>query len=72
MTIVARLGALRGVLGASNMPHLVDLVPRGPRGAHLKLVPTQVLQFDQLLAVIAAAKKRFWPCATIGKRAKVF
>lgn len=56
-TIVGRLGALRRALGASSMPHLVDLMPRGPRGGHRKLTPTEVLQFDQLLAVMAAAEK---------------
>lgn len=58
MTIGVRLGALRGALGASNMPHLVDLVPRGPRGATRKTNPTEVLQFDQLLAVIGAVEKK--------------
>lgn len=57
LTISQRLGALRGALAASNMPHLVDLMPRGPRGAQRKLEPTAVLQFDQLLAVIAAVEK---------------
>lgn len=57
ITIGQRLGALRTALGASSMEHLVDLVPRGPRGAQRKLVPTDVLQFDQMLAVIAAVEK---------------
>lgn len=56
-TITIRLGALRRALAASQMPHLVDLVPRGPRGASRKTIPTEVLQFDQLLAVIAAVEK---------------
>jgi hypothetical protein len=57
MTICARLGAIRQALGASKMPHLVDLVPSGPRGAARKKNPTEVLLFDQLLAVIAAVEK---------------
>lgn len=56
-TIASRLSALRIALGASKMPHLVDLVPSGPRGVSRKHVPTEVLQFDQLLAVIAAVEK---------------
>jgi hypothetical protein len=57
VSISHKLGALRGALAASSMPHLVDLVPPGPRGAQRKLIPTEVLQFDQLLAVIAAVEK---------------
>lgn len=57
LTIAARLGPLRVALAASRMPHLVDLVPSGPRGASRKSVPTKVLQFDQLLAVITTAEK---------------
>ncbi len=51
------LGSLRTVLAASSMPHLADLVPRGSRGAHRTAIPTEVLQFDQLLAVVAAVEK---------------
>ncbi len=57
MTIHGRITAIRVALAASSMPHLVDLVPRGPRGAQRKVTPTEVLQFDQLLAVIAAVEK---------------
>lgn len=51
------LGSLRTALAASSMPHLADLVPRGPRGRERKVIPTEVLQFDQLLAVIVAVEK---------------
>ncbi len=57
MTIGSKLNALRGALGASKMPSLIDLVPSGPRGAQRKVEPTEVLQFDQLLAVISAVEK---------------
>ncbi|WP_374605238.1 hypothetical protein [Niveibacterium sp.] len=57
-TIRKALGDLRGVL--SNAPgagRWLDLVPRGPRNACRRSEPTKVLQFDELLQVMAAAEK---------------
>jgi len=52
------LSALRCVL--SNAPgagQWLDLVPEGPRGAKHKTEPTEVLQLDELLRVMATAEK---------------
>lgn len=57
LTIRTILTVLRGIIGASSMEHLVDLVPRPRHGASRKVEPAVVLQFDQLLAVIAAVEK---------------
>lgn len=57
LTIRTYLTVLRGTIGASSMANLIDLVPRPPPGASRKVTPTDVLQFDQLLAVIAAVEK---------------
>lgn len=57
-TIRKALGALRNVLAhAPGAGALLDLVPAGPRGAARKTEPTAVLQFDELLQVMAAAEK---------------
>jgi len=57
-TIGKALGALRNVLAhAPGAGALRDLVPAGPRGATRKAEPTDVLQFDELLQVMAAAEK---------------
>jgi hypothetical protein len=52
------LGVLRNVLRSSpGAGKWLDLVPEGPRGASRKTDPTEVLQFDQLLSVMAAVEK---------------
>jgi len=52
------LGALRCTLRAApGGGHLLDLVPQGPRGARRRTEPTAVLQFAELVTVIAAAEK---------------
>jgi Phage integrase SAM-like domain len=57
-TIRQALGALRAVLAhAPDAGKWLDLVPSGPRGAHLKTEPTEVLQLDLLLQVMAAAEE---------------
>ena len=57
-TVRKALGALRNVLAhAPGAGMLRDLVPVGPRGAARKAAPTVVLQFDELLQVMAAAEK---------------
>lgn len=57
-TIRKALGALRIVLAcAPGAGALRDIVPAGPRGAARKTEPTEVLQFDDLLRVMAAAEK---------------
>lgn len=57
-TIRMALGALRNILAhAPGANEWLDLVPAGPRGAGRKSEPTGVLQFDQLMQVMAAAEK---------------
>lgn len=56
-TISQRIGALRILIRESNNRHLLDLIPSGPRGVNRKTTPTKVLQFDQLIAVVAAVEK---------------
>lgn len=57
-TIANALGDLRKALAhAPGAGALQDLVPAGPRGAHRKTEPTEVLQFDELMQVMAAAEK---------------
>lgn len=57
-TIRHVIGVLRSVLAhAPGSEALLDAVPAGPRGAHRKTKPTEVLQFDQLLQVMACAEK---------------
>ena len=57
-TIRHTLGDLRNVLDkAPGAEMLLDLVPAGPRGANRSTEPTEVLQFDELLQVIAAAER---------------
>lgn len=56
-TIRAALGALRVVLAhAPDARALLELVPLGPRGSGRKTKPTEVLQLDALLQVMAAAE----------------
>lgn len=57
-TIRKALSALRNVLAhAPGAEALRDIVPAGPRGARRKTEPTEVLQFDQLLQVMAGAER---------------
>ncbi|ARV20579.1 hypothetical protein AEP_03661 [Curvibacter sp. AEP1-3] len=56
-TVSQRIGALRILIRGSNNKHLLDLIPSGPRGIGRKKTPTKVLQFDQLIAVVAAVEK---------------
>jgi hypothetical protein len=57
-TIRKAIGALRNVLeNAPGSEALRDLVPAGPRGAMRKTKPTEVLQFDQLLQIMAGAEE---------------
>lgn len=57
-TIRRALGNLRNVLAhAPGAERLRDLVPAGPRGAQRKTEPTEVLQFDELMQVMAAAER---------------
>lgn len=52
------LSTLRCVLrGAPQAERWVDLVPTGPRGLLRRTEPTSVLQYDELLTVMAAAEK---------------
>lgn len=57
-TIRHAIGVLRNVIAhAPGAEALLDSVPAGPRGAHRKAKPTEVLQFDQLIQVMASAEK---------------
>jgi hypothetical protein len=57
-TIRVALGALRNVLAHSpGAGEWLDLVPAGPRGVGRKTEPTEVLQLNELLQVMAAAEK---------------
>lgn len=57
-TISSALGQLRSVLAnAPGAEAWRDLVPAGPRGAVRKTEPTEVLQFHEILQVMAAAEK---------------
>lgn len=56
-TIRKALGPLRSALNAAQgAGQWLDLVPAGPRGANRKAEPTEVLQFDELLLVMAAVE----------------
>lgn len=56
-SIAQALGAVRSVLrSAPEAGEWLDLVPDGPRGAARKSNPTEVLDFDQLLRVMAAVE----------------
>lgn len=57
-TIRVELGHLRCALReAPGAENLLTLVPAGRRGVGAKTEPTNVLQFDQLLSVMAAVEK---------------
>lgn len=57
-TIALAFGDLRTVLAhAPGAGALQDLVPVGQRGRNRKTKPTEVLQFDELLQVMAAAER---------------
>lgn len=56
-SICQPLSVLRCVLRGAGAEQLLDLVPPSPRGAKLATEPAAVLQFDELLAVMAAVEK---------------